>query len=77
MKKCLCILLTLFLSYNAFGDTYYIATNGNDSYSGTLIQPWKTWQKAFIMAQAGDTVFFRGGVYDVKESRDTWDHTRS
>ncbi len=44
--------------------TYYVATSGSsDSYPGTISQPWATWQKAFNSAQAGDTVFFRGGVW--------------
>jgi hypothetical protein len=42
---------------------YYVATNGNDNNPGTITQPWKTWQKAFSTAQAGDLVYFRGGVY--------------
>jgi hypothetical protein len=42
---------------------YYVAPNGNDNNPGTITQPWKTWQKAFSTAQAGDLVYFRGGVY--------------
>jgi hypothetical protein len=45
------------------GNSYYIATNGNDNNPGTLSQPWATWQKGFDMAQAGDLVYIRGGVY--------------
>ena len=45
--------------------TYYVAPNGNDSNSGTFLQPWATWDKAFTSTavQPGDTVYFRGGVY--------------
>ena len=42
---------------------YYVSTTGNDSNPGTYELPWATWQKAFDTAQAGDTVYFRGGVY--------------
>jgi hypothetical protein len=42
---------------------YYVATNGNDNNPGTITQPWKTWQKAFSTAQAGDLVYIRGGTY--------------
>jgi hypothetical protein len=42
---------------------YYVSPNGNDAWPGTITQPWKTWQKAFSTAQAGDLVYFRGGVY--------------
>ncbi len=30
---------------------------------GTIARPWATWQKAFNTARAGDTVYFRGGVW--------------
>ena len=43
--------------------TYYVATNGSDSYAGSLSKPFKTIQKAANIAQPGDTVFVRGGTY--------------
>lgn len=44
--------------------TYYVATNGNDSNSGTsLSSPFKTIQRAMNRAVAGDTVLIRGGTY--------------
>lgn len=58
------IIILLFIINPVFATTYYIApTGGNDSYSGTISQPWATWQKGFNTAQAGDTVYFRGGVW--------------
>jgi hypothetical protein len=45
--------------------TYYVATNGGDSYPGTEAQPWKTLQKAAASVQAGDTVRIRAGDYFV------------
>ena len=45
------------------GNTYFVATNGNDNNPGTFTQPWGTWQKAFNTADAGDIVYFRGGVW--------------
>ena len=52
------------ISVDAFPSTYYVApTGGNDSNPGTISQPWATWQKAFDAANAGDTVYFRGGVW--------------
>ncbi len=42
---------------------FYVAPYGNDSNPGTYDKPWKTWTKAFNTANAGDTVYFRGGVY--------------
>jgi len=44
--------------------TYYVATNGNDSNPGTQDRPWRTIQKAANSVQAGDTVYVRGGTYN-------------
>jgi uncharacterized repeat protein (TIGR02059 family) len=47
--------------------TYYVATNGNNSYTAVQAQnintPWATWQKAINSMASGDTIFIRGGVY--------------
>ena len=45
------------------GRTYYVSTIGNNNNAGTINAPWATWQKAFSTADAGDTVYFRGGIY--------------
>jgi uncharacterized protein YjdB len=45
------------------GSSFYVATTGNDSNSGTLASPWRTIQHAASTVQAGDTVFVRAGVY--------------
>lgn len=67
MRKILVILLLL-ISAIAGATTYYVAPStatpaGNDSNAGTITAPWLTWYKAIQTANAGDTVFFRGGVY--------------
>jgi hypothetical protein len=41
----------------------YVATNGNDSNSGTLAAPLRTIQKAVDLAQPGYTIYIRGGTY--------------
>ena len=45
---------------------YYVAPNGNDNNPGTLSRPWATFIKAKSVAKAGDTVYFRGGIYPLK-----------
>jgi parallel beta-helix repeat protein len=45
-------------------NVYYVSPTGKDSNPGTLSEPWRTPEKAGSTAQAGDTVIFRGGVYD-------------
>lgn len=59
----LLFLLFLSLSLTVSSKTYYVAVWGNDSNTGTIDTPWGTWQKAFETAQAGDTVYFRGGIW--------------
>ena len=41
-----------------------VNVNANDTNAGTNISlPWATWQHAFETAEAGDTVYFRGGTW--------------
>lgn len=48
----------------ATGANYYVdTTNGDDSNSGTLTQPFKTISKAAGLAVAGDIVYIRAGTY--------------
>ena len=44
---------------------YYVATTGSDSNAGTMAQPFATLQKAVNVVAAGDTVWIRGGVYNI------------
>ena len=62
MKK---VFIFLFLIINSLASakTFYISPTGNDNNPGTISQPWATWGKAFTSRSAGDTVYFRGGVY--------------
>lgn len=62
MKSYIFILLLIY-TVQLSGNTYYVSTTGNNGNSGTIGSPWLTWQKAFSTAIAGDTVYFRGGVY--------------
>jgi hypothetical protein len=45
------------------GQTFYVATTGSDSNSGTLAQPWRTIQKAFNTLTAGQRALVRAGTY--------------
>jgi Right handed beta helix region len=47
----------------AWGATYYVATNGNDSNPGTASQPFRTIQKAANSVRPGDTVNVMPGDY--------------
>lgn len=60
----LCFLCTLDLSAR----TYFVAPNGSDEYKGNKAHPFATINHAASVAQAGDTVYFRQGIYHVSES---------
>ena len=45
------------------GPQYYVATSGDDSWPGTMTQPWRTMQKAMSSVPPGSTVNVRGGTY--------------
>jgi uncharacterized protein YjdB len=65
MKEILLLFLFTFSTFVS-ARTYYVAPNGtNGTYPtrGTITNPWGTFQYAFDNAVAGDTVYFRGGVW--------------
>ena len=43
----------------------YVSPTGDDNYPGTIEQPLKSITAAVSSAQAGDTIFVRGGVYSL------------
>jgi len=57
------IALPLFVfALSAYGATYYVAANGNDSSTGTTESaPWQTLNKVSVDSGSGDTVLFRRG----------------
>ena len=68
MRKALLLWVVLFfaaafLSGPVMAATYYVATNGNDTWPGSSSQPWATLKKAADTVAAGDTVIVRDGTY--------------
>ena len=64
-------LLTLGLALSAvqaFGAVYYVAPDGSDNAAGTKAKPFATLNKANKVVAAGDTVWIRGGIYDLKDT---------
>ena len=53
---------------HAFGAAYYVATDGNDGNAGSKDKPFATLNKANAVVHAGDTVWIRGGVYDLHDT---------
>ena len=46
------------------GNTYYVATDGSDSTSGTFNQPFRTIRKGLSVLKGGDTLLLRAGTYN-------------
>ncbi len=60
-----CMLATTLLpSVATYAATYYVATTGNNSNSGTSSQPWRTVAYAVDRMVAGDTTYVKGGIYN-------------
>lgn len=68
MKK-IVFLLLLPLTQICFANIYYVAVDGNDNNNGTKNQPFATIQKAQSVVQPGDTVYLRGGTYNLTEAQ--------
>jgi hypothetical protein len=56
---------TLAFAVSAGAEEYYVAPTGSDSNSGSMDQPFATLQQGNDVAKAGDTVWIRGGTYQV------------
>jgi len=48
--------------------TYFVATDGNDSKNGSIGSPFATFGKAVATASAGDTIYARGGTYNLSST---------
>ncbi|MBS1563328.1 MAG: DUF1565 domain-containing protein, partial [Bacteroidetes bacterium] len=55
----------LIFSFPVFSNVYYVANNGDDTHAGTISQPFLTIQRAQTAVTAGDTVYVRGGTYNM------------
>jgi hypothetical protein len=58
------LIFSFFINAYIFGqNTYFVDVNGNNNNSGSILNPFKTIFKASQVAQPGDFVYVRGGVY--------------
>jgi hypothetical protein len=60
-------LFTLFIKTQkvfATGNIYYVSTSGNDTNSGTLTSPFKTFVKGVSVLSQGDTLYILSGTYN-------------
>jgi len=65
MKKILLLISILILFTGQHYAQWYIATDGNDSYPGTIDSAFATLPHAISVSSAGDTIYVRGGVYNL------------
>ena len=65
MKKVVLSALCLLIFNNHLYAQLYIAPDGDDDNPGTIEQPFETFPKAILEAIPGDTIYARGGVYDL------------
>ena len=65
LSSSLIAMAALFAAGSAQATDYYVATTGSDSNAGTMAAPFATLQKGVSTAVAGDTVYIRGGTYDI------------
>jgi len=52
----------------AIAKDYYIAPNGDDEATGTIKDPWISAARFAQIAEPGDTLFIRGGIYRSQET---------
>ena len=70
-KKIILLSLLLLVLTPAFCNTWYVATDGIDTNAGTVSAPFLTVQRAQTSANAGDTIYIRGGNYIMTEAQIT------
>jgi Bacterial Ig domain/Pel9A-like, right handed beta helix region/Fibronectin type III domain len=57
--------LALILNQSVRATDYYVSPSGSDSNPGTITQPFATPQKALTVIASGDTIYLRGGTYNL------------
>lgn len=63
MRRILLFTLLLGMCVNGFAVDRFVAPDGSDSNPGTLLMPYKTFEKAISSAMPSDQIIVRGGTY--------------
>ncbi|WP_146402265.1 right-handed parallel beta-helix repeat-containing protein [Pseudobythopirellula maris] len=67
LNKCVACAALLLLAVPLSAAEYFIAPGGSNGGSGAIGSPWGTFDYAIDQIGPGDTLFVRGGVYDLDE----------
>lgn len=67
-RKITLVFVLALLATQVFGSVYYVAVDGNDKNKGSKEKPFASLNKANSVVAAGDTVWVRGGVYDLNDT---------
>lgn len=65
MKKVVLIILIQSAIFSMLHAQIFIAPNGDDGNPGTIDQPYSSFPMAISVAQPGDTIYVRGGAYEL------------
>src|SRR6266478_2593221 len=68
---CLCAAILTCAAATSNASIYYVSTNGNNAYVGSLQNPWLTIGYAATRTVAGDSVRVQAGVYNERVSLST------
>lgn len=63
MRNFLLLISLCMFSVIADAKTYYVSPTGSDSNPGTILLPFKNWEKLSNLMIAGDIAYIRGGIY--------------
>ena len=67
--KQLCSILCIVMISLVYGGEFYVAPDGDDANAGTIDQPVESIQQGQALASPGDTVWIRGGTYQMREDQ--------
>ena len=66
--RCIALLLFIMIPLTVpQAETWFVATDGDDSNAGTIDEPLASLQEGHDRASSGDTVYLRGGTYTINE----------
>ena len=68
MRKIITFVIVVMTAMTVFAKTYYVAPAGDDNASGIKEKPFATFGKAQSLAEPGDTVYFRQGIYRISNA---------